>query len=156
MLVAQAPPERLIIGGESFTVGMAQEEVMKKLEKCCSPSRSADPKSFFIFDKNRSEILGAVWFRQGKLERVRGEGPYSQDPAAISFATSLFRLLSACEPSGAATIVLQTDAREASNASTKVVTFVFRNGRSIELEIVAPDDPQKLRNQVSLSEVVEK
>jgi hypothetical protein len=34
-VLAQQSSEKLIIGGESFGVGMAQQEAMKKLDKCC-------------------------------------------------------------------------------------------------------------------------
>jgi len=159
--VAQQPSEKIIIGGESFTAGMAQPEAMKELEKCCSVTGGTDPrdtraKSFFIWNKGRTEILGGIWFRNAEVERVQRDGAFSQDPAVVSFALSLYRELSQRAQSGVTTVILQMGTSEATNASSKVITFMFRDGQSIQMEIVAPDDSQKSRNQVGLKEILEK
>ncbi|MGB8890137.1 MAG: hypothetical protein WCC87_25660 [Candidatus Korobacteraceae bacterium] len=157
---AQQSSEKLIIGGESFGVGMAQQEAMKKLDKCCVVSGGKDPRdtavqAFFIMNKSRNDILGGIWFRDNKVERLERDGEFSDDPNAVNFLTSLYRLLLQDSPSKTSTIILQTGTLEASNASSKVVTFIFKDGRSVELQIVAPDDPQKPR-QVSLKEAWDK
>ncbi len=159
---SQQPTETMIIGGEQFAAGMSQQEAMKKLEKCCFTSGGTDPryanvKSFFIFKKDKSEILGTIWFRGEKVERLQRDGEFSQDPETSHFALSLYRLLSErTHSSPATTIVLRTGTSETSNAPSKAVTFEFRDGRSVQMEIVTPDDPQKLPYQVALKEILEK
>lgn len=160
-VAAQQPSEKITIGGESFTAGMAQQEAMKKLERCCSVTGGRDPrdtkaKSFFIWDRGRTEILGEIWFRNAEVERVQRDGAFSEDPEVVSFALSLYRELSQRAHSGVATVILQMGTSEATNASSKVITFTFGDGQSIQMEIVAPDDSQKLRNQVGLKESLEK
>lgn len=164
-------PETIIIGGELFSVGMTQQEAMKRLEKCCYITGGTDPlhpdvKSFIIEKKDKTDMLGAIWFRAEVVERLVREGEFSQDPGTINFALSLYRLLSKTADSnpptfrrdGAAScvIVLQTENREISNASLKILTLTFRNGRGIQMELSAPDDTRKLRNSVSLKEILEK
>lgn len=163
-------PETIIIGGEPFSVGMAKQEAMRRLEKCCFITGGTDPlqpdfKSFIIEKKDKTDMLGAIWFRAEVVERIVREGKFSQNPETVSFALSLYRLLSETTDSNPATfrrdgatscvIVLQTENREISNASTKVITLTFRNGRSIQMELSAPDDTRQLPNQVSLKEMLE-
>ena len=109
---AQQPTEKMIIGGESFAVGMGQQEAIKKLEKCCSIDNRTDPrdkqvKSSFIWNKEKTEILGAIWFRNAEVERVQRDGAFSQDPEVVSFTLSLYRELSQRAHSGATTVILQ-------------------------------------------------
>lgn len=160
-LCAQRQQENLVMGGESFAVGMTQHDAMKKLEKCCTISGGIDPrdtnvKSFIIGSKNLTEFFGAIWFRGEKVERLDRNGEFSQNPEAVTFAASLYRLLSRYSSSGAAAITLQTGTSEMSGGSAKVVTFVFRDGRSIQMEILIPDTQGKLHNQVGLKEIFEK
>jgi len=159
-LLAQQTTPKIVLGGEPFAPGMAQQEAIKKLGNCRSITggsdlRDARVKSYFVWDKDQTDILGTIWFRDEEVEGVEREGAFSQDPEAISFSLSLYRSLSQDAHVGGAPIVLQTGAKEAANASSKFITFIFRDGRSVEMEIVAPDDPQK-RSQVSLEETLTK
>jgi hypothetical protein len=90
------------------------------------------------------------------VERVEREGEFSHDPKTISFALSFYRLLSQRAPSGSMTVALETGTSEATNASSKFITLVFGDGRSIKMEIVAPDDPKSFPSQISLTETLEK
>lgn len=160
-LTGQQPSESMVIGDEKFALGMSRDDATKKMDKCCFLSGGNDPRSpkiktFFIFNKDKTDILGTMWFRDESLERIEREGEYSQNPETFRFALSLYRLLSERTHSSAATIALVTNASEMSNASSKEITFAFRDGRSIQIEITQPDDPQKGANQIGLKEILEK
>jgi hypothetical protein len=160
VLAQQQVSQRLIIGGEVLSIGMAQQEAMTKLEKCCYVSGGKDPRdpglqAFFIMNKGHTDILGDVWFRASRIERLDRNGDFSNDVEAVSFVASLYRLLSQSVPIGESSVTLQIGTLEASNASAKVVTLVLNDGRSVEIQIVAPDDPKK-PHAISLKEILEK
>jgi hypothetical protein len=148
----------MIIAGEKFTAGMPQVEAMKKLDKCCAFSGGTDPrdpsaKGFFITNKERTDILANIWFRGDRVSRLERISDSDQEPNSVGLASSLYRLLLARTNSGIATVSLRTETMEISHASIKTITFDFRDGRSIEVEILVPDEKQV--PQVSLKEVLE-
>jgi len=117
-LLAQQTTPKIVLGGEPFAPGMAQQEAIKKLGNCCSITGGSDPrdarvKSYFVWDKDQTDILGTIWFRDEEVEGVEREGDFSQDPEAISFSLSLYRSLSQDAHVGGAPIVLQAGAKEA-------------------------------------------
>jgi hypothetical protein len=145
--------ETIIIGEEPFSVGMAQQEAMKSLEKCCFIKGGTE--GFFIWKKDKTETLGGIWFRAGKVERLVRDVKLSQNPETVSFALSLYRMLLEMTHSNPATIVLQTDAIEALNGSAKLLTLTFTTGRSIRIQLDALDDAGEAGNQVTLKEILE-
>jgi len=157
----QPRPETIFIGGESLSLGMAQQEATRRLEKCCSISVVNDPrdpnvKSSFISNKDRTDILGSIWFRDGKVKRLQREGEFSQNPESIRLVLALYRLLSQATHSEPVTVVLHAGTQELSNGSSKTITLTFSEGRSVQIDIASPDNTSEMPNSVGLREILER
>lgn len=136
-------------GGQRIYVGLSQIKATMALSSCCElspkeikpipiPGKGAPGQ--FILSKDHNEILGSIWFSEGKVSRVSRDlavnvDSYSQD--LVSFMKILKRSL----PEGTNEAVVTIKHKSMSNGDSDEITIVFPDGHGIELEIVTLDTP---------------
>lgn len=128
--------ETMVVGGQILQVGMSRAEALAKLSACCQLIGAND--SFFVHSKG-GDLLGGVWFSEGRVSRVRRERAYSSALETSRLALALFRAVSERLPSGSSTAVVEAVATEMSNGTDRAVTIRFPNGRSLTLSVGGPD-----------------
>ena len=91
------PVDTVVVGGQALRVGMSREEAIAKLGVCCQLTGGGD--SFFIQSKTGPpfDLLGGIWFSQGRVSRIRRDRSYSDDREVVGFqkdGTLVFQNLS--------------------------------------------------------------
>jgi hypothetical protein len=168
-LAADQNPPALYFGGHRLFVGMPKTEAVVALSECCTLSPPADsenekaPDSHFIVSKQKSSqgMLGSVFFVGGKVARITRAlddtlDNYSDD--AVALARALDRSLLRDTNGSSVTVVVSEEHERASNADAEILSLTFPNGRSIEMQIVTLDTPDKMtgkRDSVTLDEALQ-
>lgn len=97
-LTGQQSSELMVIGGEKFALGMSRDDATKKMDKCFlsggNDPRSPKIKTFFIFNKDKTDILGTMWFRDESLERIEREASILKTQ---KHSASLFHFIGYCQ-----------------------------------------------------------
>jgi hypothetical protein len=159
-------------GGHRLFVGMPKTEAVAALSDCCKLSPPADSEndkadahtdSHFIVSKQESSqgMFGTILFVDGKVARITRAlddklDNYSDD--AVALARALDRSLLRDTNGSSVTVVVSEEHERASNADAEILSLTFPNGRSIEMQIVTLDTPDKAtgkRDSVTLDEVLQ-
>lgn len=133
------PVDMMVVGGQALRVGMSREEAIAKLRVCCELTGGGD--SFFIQSKTGPpfELLGGIWFSQGRVSRIRPDRSYSDDREVAGFGLALFRITSELTQSGPSQAVIGTATTELSNGTERTITIQFANGRVLTVSALNPD-----------------
>jgi len=157
-------PPVFVFGGRPLHAGMSQREAVASLSACCKLSPPAESEvegqpapagtavGHFILPKEElpRRILGTVYFSGGKVARVTRPlddevDSYSDD--VVAFARALKRSISAETGDSDTTVLISLRHERVSNGESDVVSFVFLDGRGIELHVGTLDKPEELTNK---------
>jgi hypothetical protein len=129
----------ITIGGQMFRLGMPRSEAMVRLNACCKLAGSND--SFFIESKDGPpfSILGAVWFRGGRVSALRLDRARSDDAKTVAFVLGLYRVLSDVAP-GTSVASVGTSVSELSNGTTRTITIRLQTSKVLTISVHNPDD----------------
>jgi hypothetical protein len=147
-------------GGKQLYVGMSKHDAVAALSDCCKlspPSESHIEKQpapegvilgHMILPKEESSprILGVVYFSGEKVLRVTrplAEDVDTWNEDVVGFARAFKRSL----PDTETTAVVSVRHERVSNAESDVVSFLFPNGRGVEVHIGTLDKPDSHTNK---------
>jgi len=141
----------IAIEGQALRLGMTRAAVDTALAGCCKTDGSAD--STFVYSKTGPpfRIVGALWFVDGRLSRVRRDRAQSTDQQAVELALSLFRVIDESSGSAPTPARVQAETSEMANGTKRTVRISFDNGKSIAVSVNLADD-QRLGRSVDISE----
>jgi len=172
-LLLQAPtlwsqeqkPAGFYFGGKEFHLGMSYADAMNRLSECCTlspPARTIKEDSdtppgketgYFILSKDKSEMLGGLWFRDHKISSISrdlAKDVDSSDDNLVVFIRELKRSL----PEETTTAIVTIRHEQASNGESDIVTLSFPSGRKLIIRIITLDSStNSKRDSVTLEEV---
>jgi hypothetical protein len=123
----------LNIGGATFRIGMSRQEAMSLVAECCGTS-AVSSDGMFLLNKASNEIIGAIFFKDGRVSGLRRDEKQSQNKEVADFILSLYRSVldrnSLIQPS---VVTLSAFSEELSNATSRHLTLTFPDGRRLHL-----------------------
>jgi len=145
-VVGQKPPARsrssaalpLNIGGASLRIGMPRLEAMELIGRCCTSSPLSD--SMFIMDKNSNDIIGDIFFKDGRVRSLRRHDKHSQHKEASDFMLAVYRsVLERNTSVQSLNVTLSAFSEEMANATKRHLLLTFPNGRKLRISQTSVD-----------------
>jgi hypothetical protein len=162
-------PPVFYFGGKQVYAGMPKGEALATLSVCCKLSPPAEPDvdkrphpadrmlGHFILPREESQqvILGAIYFLNGRVARISRDLSQNFDTFNTDLVTFM-RAFKRSVPDGETSAVVSLRHERMSNAESQVLTFVFPNGRGLEVHVATLDNGNGTRRDfVTLDETLE-
>lgn len=128
----QNPP--LYIEGKAFRVGMSRAEATALLNECCLFQLDSAKESGFIQSKADKSIVGAIFFRDGRVTGLRRNVKQSQDKVAVEFVLAVYRSLLDGKTEMQSPVNISARPVDGTNFTGRELVFTFGDGRMVTVQ----------------------
>jgi hypothetical protein len=139
----QAPSPPLVIEGKAFRIGMPRTEAMALLAECCIVDLDRAGESAFIRSKSSPpgrSIVGAIFFRDGRVTGLRRDVVQSQNREAAEFFLALYRSLLNGQNKMSGSVTITANPVDGANFTGRELVFRFPDGRYVTVQHSFGDD----------------
>lgn len=138
----RSPP--LYIEGKSFHVGMSRTEATALLNECCLFQPDSTKESGFIQSKADKSIVGAIFFRDGRVSGLRRNVKQSQEKVAAEFVLAVYRSLLDGKTEMQGPVNISARPVNGTNFTGRELVFTFGDGRLVTVQHSILDNGEML------------